>query len=565
MSIAEDAKVKILIVILLSVLVLMAYWGVLENDFVTFDDPNYVTENRWVKQGLTHETVIWAFSDVRKVSNWHPLTWLSLMLDRELFGLRPAGYHWTNVLLHLLAGLFLFAFLERMTAMAWRSGLVAALFLVHPLHVESVAWIAERKDVLSALFWMMGLWGYTRYTERPGFVRYLWVAFVFILGLLSKPMMVTFPFVLLLLDFWPSRRIEAGVTAWPRLLMEKIPLFLLSAVWSVITLLVQQEAMPSLLIMPLGERLANAAVSYLAYLGKMLWPDGLSVFYPYHGPPPLWRLLSVFALLILVTALTFLQARQRPYLTMGWLWYLGTLVPVIGLVQVGAQAMADRYTYLPLVGIFIATVWGMGDLLGRLSGRAVIGRGLSAAILGILTILTVIQIGYWKDTTTLFTHALRSTERNFMAYQVLAEEMSKTGDPAGAEKYYREAIRIRPAFKVSYNGLGFLLFTQGRKDEAASMLEMALRIDPDYVLAMKNLANVRMSQERIAEAVPLYRKAFSKEQEDPELLNNFGIALFFTGEQEEAVIMFREAVRIRPDYGEARDNLKKVLETRKSP
>ncbi|MDA8124819.1 MAG: tetratricopeptide repeat protein [Deltaproteobacteria bacterium] len=563
MWIAENARLKFIIGIALSVLVLVSYWGVLENDFIYYDDPLYVTANRWVAQGLDRETAVWAFTDTQQAKNWHPLTWLSILLDRELFGLKPAGYHWTNVLFHLLAGLFLFAFLNRSTGMPWRSGMVAALFLVHPLHVESVAWIAERKDVLSALCWMSGLWSYVRYANHPSLVRYLWVVLTFVLGLLSKPMMVTFPFVLLLLDFWPLRRAEARQLTWFHLVGEKFLLFLLSLTSSVITLIVQQDAMPTLSIVPFSDRLANAAVSYVAYMGKTFWPSGLSVFYPYQFSPPLWQLIAILALLVTITVFTLLRTRRLPYLAMGWLWYLGTLIPVIGLVQVGAQAMADRYTYLPLVGIFIMAVWGMGDILDQLSKWRVIGVVIAVSVLGALMILTVSQIGYWRDTSTLFTRALQCTERNYIAYHILAEEMKKAGDQATAEKYYREAIRIRPSFKAPYTGLGHLLFTQGRKEEAGSLLEKALRIDTAYVPALKNLADVKMSQGQIGEALRLYRKAFEEVQDNPELLNNFGIALFLTEHWEEAVSRFQEAVRLQPGYKEARNNLKKVLEVRK--
>jgi Tfp pilus assembly protein PilF len=486
-----------------------------------------------------------------------------LLLDRELFGMNPAGYHWTSVLLHLFGGLLLFAALNRMTASLWQSGLVAALFLIHPLHVESVAWVAERKDVLSGLFWMTGLWCYVRYAERPGLVRYLWVVLFFVCALLSKPMAVTFPFVLLLLDWWPLGRTADGKASWTRLVWEKTPLFLLSAGASVITFLIQRKdhAVVPLSAMSLDDRLANAAMSYAAYLGQTLWPAGLSIFYPYHGPPPLGHLLSAVALIILITGISILLSNRRPYLLVGWLWYLGTLVPVIGLVQVGSQAIADRYTYLPLVGVFIMVVWGVKDLLDDCRVRKAIWGFVSGGVIVVLVVLTQIQVGHWKDNSTLFSHALRNTERNFMAHQILAEGMAKAGDLAGAEKHHREAIRIKPAFKQAYNGLGYLMMIRGKQDEAAALLEKALRIDPTYVQAMKNLGDVRMRQGRIAETIPFYRKALEHEEEDPELLNNYGVALYFKGEVNEAVLKIQEAVRLKPDYAEARDNLRKILES----
>ncbi len=457
-----------------------------------------------------------------------------------------------------------------MTASLWPSGLVAALFLIHPLHVESVAWVAERKDVLSGLFWMTGLWCYARYAERPGLVRYLWVVLSFVCGLLSKPMVVTFPFVLLLLDWWPLGRAAGGKASWTRLVWEKMPLFLLSAAEasSLSSSRKKDHAVVTLSAISLDDRLANATVSYAAYLGKTFWPAGLSIFYPYHGPPPLGYLISAVALIILITSISILLSNRRPYLLVGWLWYLGTLVPVIGLVQVGSQAMADRYTYLPLIGVFIMAAWGARDLLDGIRGRKAIRGFVSAAVMVILVVLVVltrIQVGYWKDNSTLFSHALRHTERNFMAHHILAEGMVKAGDLAGAEKHHREAIRIKPAFKQAYNGLGYLLMIQGKQDEAGAMLEKALQIDPAYVPAMKNLGDVRMRQGKIEKAIPLYRKALEYEEEDPELLNNYGVALFFKGEVDEAVLKFRTAVRLKPDYAEARENLQKILKTRKSP
>jgi protein O-mannosyl-transferase len=566
MSISDTVRLKILIGICLTILVLVSYWNVVENDFIDFDDPLSVTENLRVQRGFSRETAIWAFTTTH-TGNWLPLTWLSLMLDRELFGKNAAGYHWTSVILHLLGGLILFLGLSRMTASPWQSGLVAALFLIHPLHVESVAWVAERKDVLSGLFWMLGIWGYARYAERPGIIRYLWVVLFFACGLSSKPMAVTFPFVLLLLDWWPLGRAAEGKARWVRLVGEKTPLFILSAVGSVITFLIQNDhkAVSSLSAIPLGDRLANAVVSYAAYLRKTFWPVDLSIFYPYHGPPPFVYLVSALVLLILVTVLSTLLHRRRPYLLIGWLWYLGTLVPVIGFVTVGSQAMADRYTYLPLIGIFIMVVWGVMDLLDGRRGRQAIGGIVSVAMLVILVIMTQIQVGYWKDSTTLFGHTLRHTERNFIAHELLAHDMVMTGDQAGAEYHYREAIRIKPAFKQAYNGLGHLLMIQGKQDEAGRMLEKTLQIDPAFVPAIKNLGDVRMRQGRIDDAIPLYRKAvlLYKENQDPELLNNYGVALFLKGEVEEALLKIRTALSMKPDYAEASDNLSKILESGK--
>jgi protein O-mannosyl-transferase len=558
-----ESKKKILIVLLLSILVLASYWGVQGNGFTNYDDPVYVLENRHVREGLSWESLVWAFT-ASYASNWHPLTWLSLMLDRDLYWMNAGGYHWTSLMLHLLGVLVLFHAMHRMTGNLWCSGLVAGLFGVHPLHVESVAWVSERKDVLSGLFWMLGLWGYAWYVERPGLKRYWIVLLFFVLGLLSKPMVVTFPFVLLLLDWWPLGRLGAASgRGLASLLYEKIPLFVLSAVSSVVTFVVQRggEAMPSLGNLPFGERLGNAAVSYGRYLLKMVFPYDLAVFYPYPGA---WSIREVFlslTLLVLITGFVVMRRHRQPYWVVGWLWYLGTLVPVIGLVQVGAQAMADRYAYLPMVGIYIMTAWGAKDLLNGFRGRRIIWSVVSTAVMITLIVLTQIQVRYWKDDATLFGNALRITDRNFMAHQILAEGMVKAGDLVGAENHYREAMRIKPSFKQAYNHLGYLLIIQGKHDEAGPLLEKALQIDPTYVPAMKNLADVRMRQRRIDEAIPLYREALLHGEDDWELLNNYGVALFYKGDVDEAVFKIRAALRLRPEYAEARKNLQKILET----
>ena len=556
----DSLRKQFLIGIFLSVLVLVSYWGVAGNDFINYDDPAYVTANRHVQRGLSGEAVVWALT-ASYASNWHPLTWLSLMLDHDLFGMNAAGYHWTNVILHGFAGLVLFFALGQMTGRLWCSGLVAGLFLVHPLHVESVAWVAERKDVLSGLFWMLGLWGYARYAQKPSVVRYGWVVLFFLLGLMSKPMVVTFPFVLLLLDYWPLRRAVDGRRSWGHLVYEKIPLFFLSAAVSIITFLVQKEggAAASLQDLPLANRLANAVVSYSHYLVKTVWPFTLAVFYPHPGSWPVSEVILSLLLIFLITLLVLLLIRHRQYLIMGWLWYLGTLFPVIGLVQVGAQAMADRYTYLPLIGVYIMVVWGFRDLLQGRPTRRVIGGAVSGGVLAVLVVMTQIQVGYWRDSITLFTHALRVTDGNYQANNNLGNALISKGRYKDAVGHYHEAIRILPAYAVAYNNLGIALMSQGNLEEAMTSNAKALEIKPGDGDAHFNRGEIFFRRGEIEEAIAQYRIALKKKPYDPQLHNNLGVALTNRGKLSEAIGEYREAIRLDLEHSGAHNNLAMIL------
>jgi len=559
-----ESKKIILIALLLSVLVPASYWGVQENNFINYDDPAYVLENRHVKGGLSGEGLVWAFT-ASYVSNWHPLTWLSLMLDHDLYGMSAKGYHLTSVILHLLSVLVLFFALIRMTGEVWCSGLVAGLFGVHPLHVESVAWVAERKDVLSGLFWMLGLWGYARYAERPGVSRYWLVVLFFVLGLLSKPMVVTFPFVLLLLDYWPLRRFggDSGET-FSRLVYEKIPLFILSAVASVITFLVQREgqAVATFVNLPFSDRLGNAAVSYGRYLVKMFLPYDLAVFYPHPGAWPVSEVFLSFALLLLITLFVLLQFRRRRYLVVGWFWYLGTLVPVIGLVQVGAQAMADRYTYLPMIGPFIMLAWGVQQLLPELPARRLIWGAASVGVLAIMVVLTQIQVGYWRDSSTLFKNALRVTDSNYQAYNHLGRALAEAEKYEEAADHYREAIRISPNYMDAYNNLGIAQMKQGIYDEALSSYAQALRIKPGDGNVHFNRGDLFARKGMWSEAVSDYRTALKKKPYDPSLRNNLGVALTHQGMIPEAIDEYREAIRLDPEHAGSHGNLAMLLAAR---
>ncbi len=417
--------------------VLLVYWQVGDHEFINYDDNVYITDNAQVQKGLTSKGIIWAFT-TSHTGNWHPLTWISHMLDCELYGLNPRGHHLTNVLLHMANAILLFVVLRWMTGAIWRSGLVAALFALHPLHVESVAWAAERKDVLSTFFWLLTMVAYVHYVNRPGGKRYLLVLVTFFLGLMAKPMLVTLPFVLLLLDYWPLNRFKpravtgsvedqslgfqsSGDDKLPILkaVMEKTPLFLMSLFSCVVTVMAQQEAgaISTLEIVPFKLRIANGLVSFVAYMGKMIWPQDLAVFYPHPiSDLQIWKPVAAGLFLLIVSTVALWVAQRCRYVLVGWLWYLGTLVPVIGLVQVGEQAMADRYTYVPLIGLFIVVVWGFADLVkGWRSRRWVVSVSAAVMVLALMA-GSWLQVAHWKSSVKLFKHALDATSNNYVAH-----------------------------------------------------------------------------------------------------------------------------------------------------
>lgn len=495
----------LLIYIILALATIIAFEQVCHNEFVNYDDDAYVTENQHVKAGFTYDSIIWAFTTNRS-SNWHPLTWLSHMLDCQLFGTEPCWHHLTNLLLHLTNTLLLFAVLRRMTGTLWRSVFVAAAFALHPLHVESVAWVAERKDVLSGLFWMLTMAAYARYAEQPGIGKYLLAVLAFGLGLMAKPMLVTLPFVLLLLDYWPLGRFQhdqavKDANRWNsksvdtrsrwricyRLLWEKIPFFALSAVSSVITFLAQRSghAVTTIERLPLKFRIVNAMTSYLVYIVKMFYPTRLAVFYPY---PKTLRMGAVALLLVGISILLNRWAHRRPWLTVGLLWYLGTLVPVIGLVQVGSQAMADRYTYVPSIGIFIMVAWGAAELAAKWRYRKIV-LGISAGVaLAGLLLCTRMQVRHWKNSFTLYEHALAVTEGNFIAHYNLGVLLSKERRFDEAIMHYKEMLQMCPQNLEARNSMGVVFLEQGKYDEAIACFNEVLELKPDNSEAIHNLS-----------------------------------------------------------------------------
>ncbi|HTS62619.1 MAG TPA: tetratricopeptide repeat protein [Candidatus Acidoferrales bacterium] len=536
--------------VLLALAVFLVYSPVLQFEFVTYDDPDYVTANAHVQAGLTPQGAVWALRS-SFAGNWFPLTWLSHMLDCQIFGVDSGWHHFTSVLIHALTTVLLFLFLERITGARWRSALVAFLFALHPLHVESVAWVAERKDVLSALFWVAALWSYTAYAFRPGRGRYVLTLLLFCLGAMAKPMVVTLPAVLLLLDWWPLQR---GTRV-----LEKIPFFAVSIALSVVTYLVHQNvgATAASDLIPLQVRLQNSLVSYVVYVLQMLWPSDLAVFYPYPQP---WGVLLVPALvagavLVAVTALTLRAFPRRPYVAFGWLWYLVTLVPVIGLVQAGAQARADRYTYVPMIGLSIALVWGASGALERWPRLRL---ALAAAACCACVVLTSMQLRYWRDSTALYGRAIAVTRENYLARFNLALLLDARGDTSQAVQEPQETVRIRPYFAVAHAELGQLLAKQGRNEEAVRALRTALRLRPGSADAHLRLGSVLGALGRNEEAAAECSRALQLEPENADAHYDLGIALAQSGKFADAVREFSIVVRLRPADGEARQSLEQA-------
>ena len=604
---------------LLFLLVAAAFYNAIPNDFVNYDDPLYVTENVLVKQGLTREGIAWAFCGTT-AGNWQPLTLLSHMLDVQCYGLRPWGHHLTNVLLHAINTFLVFLVFNRMTGAIGRSFFVAALFGLHPLHVESVAWVAERKDVLSTLFWLLTLWAYGHYTQnstggkqpvankeeltpavngppvasRPAFFYGLALLF-FSVGLMAKPMLVTLPCVLLLLDYWPLKRWE-GKGAW-FLIVEKTPFFLLSAAASTVAFLAQKgvNTVVPLTLLPLPARVINAFVAYNRYLGKLFWPVNLSVHYPYLDHWSWLIVIVAFTIFAAVTVLAVWLRRRQSYLLVGWLWFVGTLVPVIGLVQVGEQSMADRYTYVPLIGMFIFLTWGM-DVLTRCWRRQMLILAVFAsAVIIACAVLTHKQVACWKNGETIFRHAIRVAGDNYKARSLLADALSREKRFPEAVRQLQEAVRLKPGIPDLHYFLGAALEDEGRMDEAISQYQETLKLNPDLfevrnrlgmALGRKGLQDeaIRQFQEalrlapgsndihynlgnalaragRLPEAAIQLREAVRLKPDDARARNNLGVILFREKRVNEAIQQLQEALKLQPDYSEARKNLTTALET----
>jgi tetratricopeptide (TPR) repeat protein len=543
----------------LAVSTLLVFWQVRNFDFVNYDDNVYIYENPHVLNGLTADAVSWAFT-TGFAEFWHPLTWLSLMLDCQLFGSKPAGFHFTNLILHIANVLLVFLVLKRMTNAIWQSAFVAALFALHPLHVESVAWVSERKDVLSTFFWLLAMLAYVRYVKQSGASRYLLTLLIFALGLMAKPMLVTLPFVFLLLDFWPLYRIKHfDRQVIYRLVLEKIPFIILSIASSVIAFLAQQGSslISSFVALPsLKFRIGNALISYAKYIEKMFWPGRLSVFYPHPGEnvSVLYAVISA-AVLLAVTILVIRFAKNHRYLVTGWFWYLGTLVPVIGLVKFTDSSYADRFTYIPYIGLFIMIAWYLPQLLSKWPQRK-IALGLSMVL--VLTTLGICahrQTSCWNNSFTLFSHAIEVTQNNYIAHYNLGFAYGNLGRWQDAIDAYKQAIRIKPDYAEAHTSLGFAYGNLGRGTESIEAYKQAIKIKPGFAEAHYNLGIAYGKLGSYQEQIEAYKQAVRIKPDYAEAFYNLGLACDKLGSWREAMDAYKQAIKIKPDYVEARNNL----------
>ena len=571
----SNKTMQIAICLFLVVATFAVYWQVQDHEFLNYDDKEYVTNNWNVKAGLTSESIKWAFT-TGHFANWHPMTWLSHMLDFQLYGSHPKGHLLINLLIHIANALLLFLVLFRMTGALWQSGFVAALFALHPFNVESVAWISERKNVLSTLFWLLTIWSYVRFVEKPSPKRYGLTALFLMVGLMSKPMLVTLPFVLLMLDFWPLGRwrllpeseknndLKEG-EKFSKLIREKIPFFIIVVGSSIITFIVQKSggALKAMEDNSLSARIANAMVSYVTYLGKTFWPSELSVFYPHPGNTlPVWKVYVCVALLMVITLVAVRWIRRTPYLAFGWFWFLGTLVPVIQIVQTGAHAMADRYAYVPTIGLFIIIAWGLPDLLARWNHREK-APVIFAGLLIPLMVATGNQVDHWKDSITLFKHAISVTDNKYpdiaLTHNNLGIAQEEKGRISEAITHYRTAMKIKPDFALPHNNLGNVLFATKKTEEAITYYKSALKLRPDYAMAHSNLGIALEEKGEFEEALAHYREAVRLEPNLVLAHYNLGIVLKEKGELEEAISHYRAAIKFKPDFVLAHINLGNVL------
>jgi protein O-mannosyl-transferase len=549
-------KKKLIVYIFLAVITVAVFWQVHQHDFITFDDRAYVTQNPHIKSGLTSEGIRWTFTS-KYFGLWNPLVWLSYLADYSIFGLNAGGYHMVNLVLHILSTLLLFWLFNRMTGALWKSAFVAGFFAFHPLHVESVSWIAERKDVLSAFFWMLTLCLYVYYTEKPDAKRYLGVVFSFCLALMSKPMVVTLPIIMIILDYWPLGRFKSkkiNLLLWQ--LKEKSPLFVLSFLLVAVTLYPGGNS-SSLKPFPLNERISNAVVSFAMYLEKTLWPFDLTILYPFASHMPLLQITGASLLIIFISVIVFLTAKRMPYLLAGWLWYAVTVLPVLGIIQISLTtpyAMADRYHYLPSIGIAIMIAWGTPALIKRERIRRNFILPVGIAFLAIMAMLAWKQCGYWRNTVSIFNHALQVTKDNHVAHNNLGIALFAEGKTEEAIHHYNEAIRLTPHDAEPYFNRGTIYDGQGNFRFALDDFNRAVGLKPDYADAYINRGNVYSKQGNYQLAIKDYNKAASLKPDDSEIYYNRGGAYGNLGQYEKAVNEYNQAISMKPDDSESYNN-----------
>ncbi len=569
---------KFLAAFILTLGTLICYWPIAGHQFINFDDPQYITNNFHITPGLSWSGIAWAFTS-GYACNWHPLTWISHMFDCHVFGVNAGWHHLMNLGFHLGNSLLLLHLLHRMTGSVWRSAFVAALFAWHPLHVESVAWASERKDVLSTLFWILTMLAYVQYVQRPSRARYGLTLCWFALGLMSKPMVVTLPCVLLLMDLWPLRRLRFpalvkgkvavtdltvassqetnSVRPLKFLLSEKIPFFVLALISSMITYLVQQKggAVSSFEAIPFGARVANAAVAYLGYISKMFWPVNLTPIYPYPSHLPLVSVLSAGLLLVLVSGWFILRLQTQPWLFTGWFWFLGTLIPTIGLIQVGSQSMADRYTYIPSIGFFMLIVWGLAAWAAAKPHFQKASVGIGVFILTGFAVATSLQLRHWRDAESLFRHTLAASSDKYIAYNYLGKAVEDAGRTNEALVLYQKSIGLKPGYAEGEYNVGTLLMNKGELESAVAHFQAALKTHPRYADAHNNLGSAWFKLGRVADAKSQFAKAVSLDPKNPEAHYNLGTVLVAESNFDEAIRQFSEAIQLKPNYAAAHGNL----------
>jgi len=556
-KVLSNIRFDILLGLFLIIAILCVYWQVRHFEFTMYDDGVYVYNNHYIQDGLTFSHILWAFTTTY-FANWHPLTWISYMADITLYGMNPGLHHLSNVLLHIANTLLLFYLLKYSTGKPWRSGFVAALFALHPLHVESVAWISERKDLLSGFWGILTIISYVCFVKKKTIKCYLLALVCFLASLMSKPMLVTLPFILLLADYWPLRRLRFSINpkitdqkeiiqfeSALKVILEKLPFLLLATLSGIMTLYAQQSAnaVASLELFPLSVRIANALVSYVHYIGKMFWPCCLAVFYPYPVNIPLWQVAGASLSLATISLIAFRYGSRHPYLIVGWLWYLGMLGPVIGFVQIGSQAMADRYTYMPLIGLFIIFAWGLPKVLSRLRYIRFTFPVLTVAIISVMMLSTWKQVGYWENDTTLFKHALDVTDNNYMAHNNLGLALCNQGNLDKAHDHFTKALQIYPNYVLAHNNMGFLLAKQGKLKEAITHYLKAIQINPRFVKVQANIAAAYAQQNRIVDAIQFYKTTVRLDPNYSEAHLNLGILFAKQGQSEQAIKHFNTVLQ----------------------